>query len=195
MWVQGCGCARVEVYVGVGVHLLGLMGSGCAPFEDGDCNVGSSLVNPGGDAGVLLSGLGVRVQPQEWLQRQGQSEMEFVLGRDEIISGQGVRHVSIVISAAVHLNYVRYETQGTAALNIKNGSKAALNLRSVRARSSGLTPIPDRGPPFRHSRRAICTVLLDPRDPLLHSERTQGFAADPDYGRAKRLPMLGEIKT
>ena len=25
------------------------------------------------------------------------------------------------------------------------------------------------------------TVLLDPRDPLLHSERPQGFAADPDY--------------
>jgi hypothetical protein len=27
--------------------------------------------------------------------------------------------------------------------------------------------------------RAICTVLLDPRDPLLQSERTQGFAANP----------------
>ena len=33
------------------------------------------------------------------------------------------------------------------------------------------------------------------RDPLLHSEKTQGFAADPIYGRAKYLPMLGEIKT
>ena len=42
---------------------------------------------------------------------------------------------------------------------------------------------------------AICTVLLDPRDPLLHSERTQGFTADPVYGRAKCLPMLGAFKT
>ena len=32
------------------------------------------------------------------------------------------------------------------------------------------------------------------RDPLLQSERTQGFAADPIYGRAKYLPMLGETK-
>ena len=30
-----------------------------------------------------------------------------------------------------------------------------------------------------------CTVLLDPRDPSLRSERTQGFAAGPVYGRAK----------
>ena len=30
---------------------------------------------------------------------------------------------------------------------------------------------------------------------ILYSERTQGFAADPDYGKAKCLPMLGEIKT
>ena len=37
--------------------------------------------------------------------------------------------------------------------------------------------------------------MLDPRDPLLQSESTQGFAADPDYGRAKCLHMLGEIKT
>ena len=42
---------------------------------------------------------------------------------------------------------------------------------------------------------AICTVLLDPQDPLLQSERTQGFAADPVYGRAKCLPMLGSLKT
>ena len=27
-----------------------------------------------------------------------------------------------------------------------------------------------------------------------HSERTQGFAADPVYGRAKCLPMLGSLK-
>ena len=40
-----------------------------------------------------------------------------------------------------------------------------------------------------------CTVLLDPRDPLLQSERTQGFAADPVYGRAKCLPILGAFKT
>ena len=53
--------------------------------------------------------------------------------------------------------------------------------------------------PFRHSPcespRAICTVLLDPRDPVLQSERTQGFTADPVYGRSKCLPVLGEIKT
>ena len=30
--------------------------------------------------------------------------------------------------------------------------------------------------------------------PLI-KERTQGFAADPVYGRAKCLPVLGEIKT
>ena len=36
--------------------------------------------------------------------------------------------------------------------------------------------------------------LLDPRDSLLQSERTQGFTADPVYGRAKCWPMLGEIK-
>ena len=58
----------------------------------------------------------------------------------------------------------------------------------------------EAGSPFgwiepEHSLRAICTVLLDPRDPLLHSERVQGFAADPDYGRAKCLPMLGSLKT
>ena len=29
---------------------------------------------------------------------------------------------------------------------------------------------------------------------ILHSERVQGFAADPDYGRAKCLPMLGALK-
>ena len=54
---------------------------------------------------------------------------------------------------------------------------------------------PTLGSPFSHSLRAICTVLLDPRDPLLHSERVQGFAADPVYGRAKCLPMLGSLKT
>ena len=43
--------------------------------------------------------------------------------------------------------------------------------------------------------RAICTVLLDPRDPSLQSERTQGFTAGPVDGRAKCLPMLGAFKT
>ena len=47
-----------------------------------------------------------------------------------------------------------------------------------------------KGPPPR----AICTVLLDPRDLLLRSERTQGFAAGPVYGRAKCLPMLAHSK-
>ena len=47
----------------------------------------------------------------------------------------------------------------------------------------------------RASPRAICTVLLDLRDPSLQSERRQGFAADPVYGRAKCLPMLGSLKT
>ena len=43
---------------------------------------------------------------------------------------------------------------------------------------------------FRNTHRA---VLLDPRDPLLQSEK--GFAADPVYGRAKCLPVLGSLKT
>ena len=30
---------------------------------------------------------------------------------------------------------------------------------------------------------------------IIQSEKTQGFAADPVYGRAKCLPVLGEIKT
>jgi len=45
--------------------------------------------------------------------------------------------------------------------------------------------------PFRHSLRAICTVLLDPRDPLLHSERTQGFAADPVYVKGEVFAYVG----
>jgi len=57
----------------------------------------------------------------------------------------------------------------------------------MRARASGLTQIP--------SPRAFCTGGLDPRDPLLRSERKQGFSADPFYGRARYWPMLGEIKT
>ena len=34
-----------------------------------------------------------------------------------------------------------------------------------------------------------------PLDPLLQSERTQGFTAGPVYSRAKCLPMLGSLKT
>ena len=44
---------------------------------------------------------------------------------------------------------------------------------------------------FPHSPRAICTVLLDPRDPLLQSERTQGFAADPDYWKSEVFAYVG----
>ena len=39
--------------------------------------------------------------------------------------------------------------------------------------------------------RAICTVLLDPRDPLLHSERAQGFAADPVYVKSEVFAYVG----
>ena len=45
--------------------------------------------------------------------------------------------------------------------------------------------------PFRHSLRAICTVLLHPRDPLLQSERTQGFAADPVYVKGEVFAYVG----
>ena len=31
----------------------------------------------------------------------------------------------------------------------------------------------------------------DPRDPLLHSERTQGFAADPDYWKGEMFAYVG----
>jgi len=48
--------------------------------------------------------------------------------------------------------------------------------------------------PFRHSLRTICTVLLDPRDPLLHSGRTQGFAADPDDWKGEVFAYVGSIQ-
>ena len=32
---------------------------------------------------------------------------------------------------------------------------------------------------------------LDPREPLLHSERTQGFAADPDYWKGEVFAYVG----
>ena len=37
-------------------------------------------------------------------------------------------------------------------------------------------------------------TLLDPRDPLLHSERTQGFAADPDYWKGEVFAYVGSIQ-
>ena len=43
------------------------------------------------------------------------------------------------------------------------------------------------------SLRAICTVLLAPGDPLLHSERTQGFTADPDYWKGEVFAYGGNI--
>ena len=39
--------------------------------------------------------------------------------------------------------------------------------------------------------RAICTVLLDPRDPLLQSGRMQGFAADPVYAKGEVFAYVG----
>jgi len=33
--------------------------------------------------------------------------------------------------------------------------------------------------------------MLDPRDPLLHSERTQGFTADPDYWNGEVFVYVG----
>jgi len=50
------------------------------------------------------------------------------------------------------------------------------------------------GSPFRQSLRAICTVLLDLRDPLLQSERAQGFAADPDYWKGEVFAYVGSIQ-
>jgi len=48
-----------------------------------------------------------------------------------------------------------------------------------------------KGSPFRHSLRAICTLLLDPRDPLLQCERMQGFAADPVYVKCEVFAYVG----
>ena len=50
---------------------------------------------------------------------------------------------------------------------------------------------PTLGSLFSHSLRAICTVLLDPRDPLLQSERMQGFAADPVYVKGEVFAYVG----
>ena len=44
------------------------------------------------------------------------------------------------------------------------------------------------------SPRAICNVLLDPRDPLQQSERTQGFTADLVYVKGEVLAYVGSIQ-
>ena len=59
-------------------------------------------------------------------------------------------------------------------------------------RTHSHAPLEDH--PLATHQRAICTVLLDPQDPLLQSERAQGFIAGPVCGRAKCLHMLGVIK-
>ena len=69
--------------------------------------------------------------------------------------------------------------------------------------SNPCTPAVEGGPvcsthiPEGHTgpRLSSFTSVLDARDPQLQSERTQGFTADPVYGRAKCLPMLGSLKT
>ena len=62
----------------------------------------------------------------------------------------------------------------------------------MRARASFVQlKYPTLGSPFSHSLRAICTALLDSRDPLLQSERTQGFAADPDYWKGEVFAYVG----
>ena len=40
----------------------------------------------------------------------------------------------------------------------------------------------------------VVSRLLDPRDPLLQSERTQGFAADPDYWKGEVFAYVGSIQ-
>ena len=50
----------------------------------------------------------------------------------------------------------------------------------------------------RMRRRSLVHQTTTPRlarRSLARTERTQGFAADPVYGRAKCLPMLGSLKT
>ena len=62
-----------------------------------------------------------------------------------------------------------------------------------------LNPTPNRGTSLirnrvdvlRHSLRAICAVLLNPRDPLLQSERMQSFAADPVYVKGEVTAYVG----
>jgi len=50
---------------------------------------------------------------------------------------------------------------------------------------------PTLGSPFSLSFRASCTVLLDPRDPLLQIERMQGFAADLVYVKGEVFAYVG----
>ena len=47
------------------------------------------------------------------------------------------------------------------------------------------------GRPGRLPLPPICIVLLDPRDPLLQSERMQGFAADPVYVKGEVFAYAG----
>ena len=53
---------------------------------------------------------------------------------------------------------------------------------------------PPWGSLFRPSLRVFCTGGLDPRDLVLRAERKQVFSVDPFYKRARRWPLLGEIK-
>ena len=76
-------------------------------------------------------------------------------------------------------------------------SSFSLSLSLFESSIMGRASCTEAGPSQRWNRDLflVCTVLLDPRDPLLQSERTQGFTAGPVYGRAKCLPMLGAFKT
>ena len=61
--------------------------------------------------------------------------------------------------------------------------------------SSSQQGLSESGPPPAVRVWSLGVVLLDPRDPLLQSERKQGFTAGPVYGRAKCLPVLSSLKT
>ena len=69
----------LRVHILTGVHLLGLMGYGCAPVADGDCNVESSLVH---SDGVLRSG--VRGQDSSAGMAATSRKIEVDLGRDAV---------------------------------------------------------------------------------------------------------------
>ena len=85
----------------------------------------------------------------------------------------------------VHLIITMIQWIRNSRLSIKNSLSADLDIERQVAVPSALD---------------VVVALIKPapgndRDPLLQSKRTEGFAADPVYGRAKCLPMLGEIKT
>jgi len=46
----------------------------------------------------------------------------------------------------------------------------------------------------RHVASVLVAKQLDPRDPLLHSERTQGFTADPVYAKGEVFVYVGSIQ-